>query len=310
MENSMSPFIPAAELASLVKGSHQDVALRLADEIKTESKRFGTSPAQLVATFDSHVIVMNEAGDVFRVGYETANSGKVHLTTQESLPVTVVTEKSLRTFVQAEAKAAADLFLKGMTKQANAKIASLFPLMDATLAASDDEIIGEFTESRKQARVWKGLLEGRTEQIRSYLSEDKLPAPLAPKFKKLYDGATTRDELPTFKPLVHSDMGGLIARLAAVEAQAQQALHQLATVKEEAEMAGGLEAVNQLEQYASDLLADVSEVKGFAEEAVRDFSQVDLVAKVFDSMASEVASFEVAGAFTAKMASRLAEAGR
>jgi hypothetical protein len=310
MENSLSPFIPAVELAPLLKGSHQDMALRLAEEIEAEKTRFGGAPVHLVATFDSHAIVMSEAGEVYRVAYETANSGKVHLTKQEVLPVTVVTEKTLRRFVQTEAKAAADLFLKGMVTQANAKVAALFPLMDNALAASDDEIIDGFAESRKADRLWKSMLEGRGDQIRSYISENALPAPLAAKFKKLYDGATTPEELPNFKSLVHSDLAGLIGRLSVVEAQAQEALHQLRTVKDAASEEGGSEAIAQLEQYAADLLSDVSEVKEFATEAVRDFNQVDLLAKVFDSMASEVASFEVAGAFASKMASRLAEASR
>lgn len=310
MENFPMPFIPAAELAPLLKGSHQETASRLDAEIQSDLARFGGKSASVVATFDTHALVMSESGDVYRVGYETSNSGKIYLTTQESLPITVVTDKNLRQYVRTEAKAAADLFLKGLVTQANARIAALFPLMDASLAATDDEIISSFVESRQAHHDWKELIEAREEQIQAYLSEEALPKPLQPKFTKLYDGATTEDELPNFKGLVHADMNGLIARLTTVESQAQTALAQLEQVRGAAEMEEGTEALQQLQQYVSDLLNDVTQVKTFAEESVREFRRVDLVAKVFDSMASEVASFEVAGAFASKMASRLAEAGR
>lgn len=307
----MTPFIPAIELAPLLQGSHQEKTARISDALKGELQRFGGKPVHLIATFDEHVVVMGEAGDAYKVRYELSEAGNVHFMGQEVLPVTVVTEENLRQYARAEAKVAVDLFLKGMTSQANSRIAALFPLVDEAVAASDDELIQSFVESRQSNRTWKQLLAERSDSIRNYLGESAPANPeLRPKFGKLYDGATTSAELPGFKGLVHEDVSHLLARLDVVKQQAEQSLQALRLVKEAAEAEGGTEAIAALEQYAADLLDDVGQVRDFVAESLQEFGRVDLIAKVFDSVAAEVTSFEVAGAFAVKMATRLADAGR
>ena len=306
----MTPFIPAEELSTLLRGSFQETSILVAEAIRSE-KRFGNSPVHLVATHPKHVVLMSEQGEAFRVGYEISENGTVHFTKQESLPVTVVTEANLRQYAHREAKAAVDLFLGGLTERANEKIAALLPHVDAAVALSDDELVASFRESREQARVWKQLIAEKGEGIKQYLGESAPTAPeLKPKFKKLYDGSTSKAEFPTFKGLVHEDVQHLLSRLDAVQQQAESALHAIRSVKESVVATESAEAVMSLESYAADLLDDVNTVRQFVSESVAELGQVDLLAKVFDSIASEVSAFEVAGAFAAKMATRLADAGQ
>lgn len=298
----LTPFIPAHELQTLVKGSHQDLTARIAAAV-TES--FTSQRVQVLATFNTHAIALSESGTVHKITYECALDGSVQLLKNEELPVTVVTDKTLRRYVQREAADAVGLFLKGLTAQANAKIAALAPLAEAVDLKSDLEIVCRFDESRAVATPWKLLVESRKAAITSYLSEVALPEPLQERFGALYDGSTPSDELPVFEPLVLKDMDVLLTRLAAVEEQSRKSLELLGAIKEAAIAEGQAEAVDQIELLASDLLRDVASVREFAQDAVSEFKQVDLLARVFDSVATEVASFEVASAFAHTVATRL-----
>ena len=305
MPQQLLPFVPAAELAGILAGSFQDTTVKVADALREEAHNlFGGRSAQVLGVFSDAVVVLAEGGDVLRVRYEKGTTGAVYFTGSEVLPVTVVTQKNVRRFVQNEARVAADLFIRGLTAQANEKVSAIAPLVDALNVMSDEEVLQSFAESRS-SHQWHALVEERRQYIQPLLEGETLPEPLAPKFSRLYDGSTKSEELPGFEALVTDDVEHLISRLAAVESQATAALQTARTVREQAAREGGEEVVATLEAFAADLLADVTKVKEFVVEASTEFGRVDRIAKVFDSIASEVASFEVAGAFAAKMAARL-----
>jgi len=305
MTRSVLPFVPSIELAALLAGSFQSTTSRIADALKSEaSKLFSGRGVQLLGVFPDSALVLVGESEVSRLRYSMSEVGEVHFTGTSDVDITVVTEKNLQRFIRTEARAAADLFLRGLITQANEKIVALAPLVDHAAAMSDEDILKSFAESRAD-RLWRVTLNDRAENVQKFLGEDKLPAPLSAKFKRIYDGSTTASELEGFKPLVHDDIQHLVSRLSAVEATATSALHAIRIVREQAIQAGGEEAIASLEAFASDLLSDVTQVKEFVVEAVAEFGSVDRIAKVFDSIASEVASFEVAGAFVAKTVTRL-----
>lgn len=305
MTHQQLPFVPATELAGLLAGSFQDISAKVASALREESHNlFGGQAVQVLGVFPEHVVILSDAGDVSRVRYESSAAGAIYFTGTEHLPVTVVTQKNVRRFVQKEARAAADLFIRGLTAQANEKVQALAPLIDAANVISDDDLLRSMTESRAD-RPWKTLMEDRKDRVSVLVEGVELPTPLAPKFSKLYDGSTKPSELPHYKTLVQDDVEHLLGRLTAVESQATSALQTVRSVKEQAVQEGGEAAIASLESFVTDLLADVSQVKEFVVEATAEFGQVDRIAKVFDSIASEVASFEVAGAFAAKLAARL-----
>jgi hypothetical protein len=305
MPQQLLPFVPASELAGVLAGSFQDTTVKVADALREEAHSlFGGRTAQVLGVFPDAVVVLAEGGDVLRIRYEKGTTGAVYFTGSEVLPVTVVTQKNVRRFVQNEARTAADLFIRGLTAQANEKVSALAPLVDALNVMSDEEVLQSFSESRS-AHQWHALIEERHQYIQPLLEGETLPEPLSPKFSRLYDGSTKPAELSGFEALVTDDVEHLISRLVAVESQAAAALQTARTVREQAAREGGEEVVATLEAFAADLLADVTKVREFVVEASTEFGRVDRIAKVFDSIASEVASFEVAGAFAAKMAARL-----
>jgi hypothetical protein len=305
MTRSVLPFVPSIELAQLLAGSFQDTTARITSALRTEaSNLFAGQSAQLLGVFPSFVVALVGEAELVRVKYALSESGEVYFTGTSDIDLTVVTEKNLHRFIRQEARAAADLFLRGLVDQANEKIVALAPLVDQASSVTDEDILKSFAESR-EGLLWKTTLSERADKVQKFLGEDKLPAPLSAKFKRLYDGSTAKAEMDTFKALVQDDVAHLISRLSAVEASTTSALHAIRLVRERAIQEGGEEAITSLEAFASDLLSDVTQVREFVVEAVAEFGSVDRIAKVFDSVASEVTSFEVAGAFVAKTVARL-----
>lgn len=305
MTRTVLPFVPSIELAEALAGSFQVTTVRVAAALKEEAPRlFAKRTAQLLGVFPDSILVLVGEGEVLRVRYAMSEAGEVHFTGTSDVALTVVTEKNLQRYVRNEARVAADLFMRGLVDQANARIAALAPLVDQAGVMSDGDILKSFAEGRTD-RLWKTTLSARAEKVKLFLGEDKLPPPLQPKFGRLYDGSTAPSEMDGFKALVQDDIEHLVSRLSAVEATASAALQSIRLVREQAIREGGEEAISSLEEFASDLLADVVKVKEFVVEAVAEFGSVDRIAKVFDSIASEVTSFEVASAFVAKTVTRL-----
>ena len=296
------PYIPEADLATIVRGSQQEVLRKITRELGENLSRFGGQPVTVMASFDESVVVLTDSNDVVRVGYELDSAGRVHLTRQEVLPITVVTEQNASRYLRQKALEAADLFLKGYAEAANRIVASLAPVAEAHQGVPASDIVTGYTQSLSES-AWREVFAKTSDSMRSILSEETLPDPLAPKFRKLYDGSTEKAELPAFEGLVRADTDHLIARLATVEASVVDAIHRLALKGEKTEADGA--AV----EFAESLLSDVRRMMGLVSEAAEDFA-VDEIARVFDAMATEVASFEVASAFVAKTALRLAESGR
>jgi hypothetical protein len=305
----MTPFIPARELDGLLRGSYQEANVRVAEALRGEIDRFG-GPVHLVATFQNRAVVMSESGSVFSVAYESASDGSVHILGAEPMQATVVTESNVRKFVQAEAKRAVDLFFKGLTDQALKVAKEILPLADSALLRTDEEIVNTFIESRSARGLWKQFIESRESRIQDYLGEHapKEPA-LASRYQKLYDGSTQKDELPKFKGLVEADFGVLRSRIRAVRSQTEAAKHTLTEARAVVEREGGSALASEMSGFVDDLLNDCTIVESFIDEVGQSSGRVDLLAKVFDSLGVEVTSFEVAGAFAAQMATRLADAG-
>jgi hypothetical protein len=308
----MTPFVPATELKALLKGSYQDVGLKVRLAVQENAPTFGNKPVQVLGLFADHLLVLAESSNtVVKVGYGTDSEGKVCFTSHTALPTTVVTEQSVREYVRKQSKVAADLFLKGHVAQAQEVIEAIAPLVDSNSAETDEDIVSKFLEHREQPHPWKVFVNAKKDAlIEGVLSDVSFPEALRPKFAALYDGATAKNELPSYGGLVRSDMGVLHKRLTTVQEQVQGALQQIKDAQPAAVAEGGSQAITALETLTTDLLNDVTQVRTFVQEAVQDFSQVDLLAKVFDSIAAEVAAFEVAGAFAVKMATRLADASR
>lgn len=304
MAQAFVPFIPEEELSALLDGSFQQLTASFAEAVKSDSALFGDKPVHLLGVFADYGLVLSEEGLLYKAPYEKTAEGDVRIIDAVPHTATVVTEANVRKYVQAEAQAAADLFIKGHVSRAQEKISAISSLVDAASSRSDEELLQLFSESRAEARLWKTTVEDSKEELFSYLGEDYAASPLQPKFRKLTDGTVNAEELPKYKTLVQDDVSHLVSRLDVVAEQAKAAL--LAASAHSEEVGQEDETIESLKKFSSDLLADVSQVRDFVAEATEEFTRIDLIAQLFDSIAAEVASFEVAGSFAAKTATSLA----
>jgi len=300
------PFIPPSELAEVLAGSFQEITARVVDGLQAEAHTlFGGKTFQVLGVFPDAAVVLVEGDGLSKIHYSLgAGPGVVYFTRTEPLSVTVVTEQNLQRFLRQEARAAADLFLQGLVAQAHEKIAMLAPLADSLSSRPEDPKLTAFLEGRTNP-AWKRTVRTQAERIAGIISESQLPAPMKPRFQDLYADNPAAGLAPDLQVEVAAQANELVSRLGKVAAQAEAAIQAARSVVASISDAAARQPVEALENFASSLLADAEAVKAFVSEALAEADRVDRLAQVFDSVASEVASFEVAGAFAANMAARL-----
>jgi len=86
--------VPASEIRRLTHGSYEHQAERVRGVVEAAFEK----PAELLASFDSHAVVVSE--DTFwKVAFEEADSGKLVVTTIDSIPVDVRDRKDVGDFL-------------------------------------------------------------------------------------------------------------------------------------------------------------------------------------------------------------------
>jgi len=311
MPSSDKFFLPREEILRLTTGSFEHKTVQIETAIKNEKARlFENSDPQVLGTFPTHVVVMTAAGKMFRAKYEVSDSGVVHVLAVESVKADIYPRAAMPSFLQKEAKVAADLFLKGSVTEANKKVAQLVKLVDETRSYDEKDIVNSFVESLSADRLWRRALTTRASEVKAALGEafaqfdtNKLRA----KFFKLYDGSLSEASLEQYRGLVNEDLGRLTERLDAVLSQSLGSVGSLREIS--VTMADPQnEAMTAFGSFAEDLVDDLRTTKQQLAETVQGVNGVGARGKMYDSLAEEILRFELAGAFVVQMTNRLATA--
>jgi len=312
----MSPsdkfFLPREEILRLTTGSYEQLSVRIETAIKGEQARlFENAEPEVLGTFPGYAVVQTSAGKLFRAKYECADSGAVHVLSAEPLKANIYAKAALPTFLRDEAKAVADLFLKGSVAEANKKVSLLVKLVDETRSYDETAIVASFVERLSTDRLWKRTVAARATEMRTMLGEsyeqfdsNKLRA----KFFKLYDGSLSSEKsLESYRGLVNEDLGKLTDRLNTVLTQTLGSVGSLREiVVATADSSNATMAA--FGSFAEDLVDDIRTIKQHLEETVQGVGGVDARGKMYDSLAEEILRFELAGAFVVQMTNRLATA--
>lgn len=96
MKNMPNKIIEAKELEKMSAGSYEERLSLLSAHLEENNDDFGGSVA-VIATFPSKVIVMNESGIFYSVGYGIDNRNRVSYDEIEELHVPVMTEEDMTT---------------------------------------------------------------------------------------------------------------------------------------------------------------------------------------------------------------------
>lgn len=307
-------FVPREEILKLTSNSFEHRAVKIEAVVKQEKQRlFDNAEPQVLGTFDKYAVILTDAGKVYRVQYEEAASGNLHLLSATLMNAAVYPREAMPSYLRKEAKAAADLFLKGMVGEANKKISQLAKLMDETTVYEDDKIVDPLLASIVSTRMWKQAIGEKTDaDLKQVLGESygKIDSQkLRAKFFKLYDGSMQGSELEKYRGLVNEDVGHLMGRMDVVF---DQALKSVGTLREFSEKVRDdeRETVSAFVAFVEDLAEDVRQVKKTVAETLQGVDSVSSLGRLYDTLAEELLRYEIAGGFAVQMTTRLATASR
>ena len=307
-------FVPTQEVQKLLFGSYEHLIARVDEAVQEESSQlFGSNcEAKTLGVFPGYAVVGNDSGKFVRVQFEDLQGKKLRLTGHESVEVPIVTESNLGSFVVEEAGRAVEEFLKGDTESAQARVRGLSFFIEENPESSEKALVESWIASVSSERPWRRLYKEQTQKIRKFLWGELTSLEenrLSPKFKKLYDGSTTDDELESFRETVESDLLYIAERadaLAGVIAVAVEGtdglLPQLADPEDDA-------VLTLFSTFAEDLVEDLRGVKHVASEASQNVGCVSCLAELHDNLATGLYDYEVAGRFIERMAVKLKDAG-
>jgi hypothetical protein len=222
-----------------------------------------------------------------------------------------VTKENLDTFGKEEAGRAVDDILNGNLDSAQERVRGLTFFVEERTEPSENELVESWIASMSSERPWRKTYKEQTQKIRKFLWGELTSLEenrLSPKFKKLYDGSTSDEELEAFRETVESDLlyiaeraGALIGVIEAAVEGTQDLLPQLADPEDDA-------VLTLFSTFAEDLAEDLRGVKHVASEASKDVGCVSCLAELHDNMATGLYDYEVAGRFIERMAAKLKDA--
>lgn len=304
-------FVPRDEVLKLTKGSFEHLAVRVEQAVKTEKARlFENAEVQVLGTFAKHAVVLTDAGKVFHAQFEESASGEIRFISAVEADAVVVPRDSMSKFLKKEAKAVADLYLKGLVSEANRRMNQLAKLVDANAVFDDGKIVENFIEELTRDTDWRRQVSAETGSVRQVLGEvvEELSSKkLRAKFFKLYDGSLSGAELEHYRGLVNEDLGHLMGRVEAVREQTLESISKLREVVEKVPESER-ETVRAFEGFVAEFSADLVSLPGALSETVQGVESVGALGKLFDAVAEELLRYEVAGAFAVQMTNRLATA--
>jgi hypothetical protein len=312
---SVTSFVPRDEIKKLAYGSYEQLTLQVESAIEqAKEKLFGTaSPIELLATFSGYALVLSEDARVFRVRYEKAQNGDVLPIQVEDVDVPAYKADTLPRFVKREAGAYVDAFLSGARSSAKEHLSTLTAFVHpepAPLAPA--KVTETFEHLVKGERGWKKVYSERIGQIHETV-KDVMPGlnerRTTEKFLRLRDGSIPSAELPKYESLVRSDLKYIAGRVDSALSLTEDSMKLLKgavpALKDEKDP-----TIKMFQSFSEDYLEDLRGVRKALTEAENHISAVSDFATIYDTLAAQLFSYEVAGQFVSAMARRLSEVSK
>lgn len=301
-------FVPREEIQKVSVNSFEHRKVRIEQLIQQEKTHyFQSAEPQIVATFESHAVVLTDDGRAFKVQFEEAATGAYEILAVEPAAVQVYEREAMPAYLRKEARAAADLFLKGLVAESNRKIAQISALMDGSTAFEDARVVDPVIQLVKSSAAWKKAIGEKSEaDLKGLLAEsfDTIVAnELRPKFSKLYDGTIVGPELEKFRKLVEGDIGTLMGRMKLVFEQVCGALVSLQALQLQSEEQR--KTVDSFKSFVEDLGEDLRKVQEAVAESLPGLEGVGAFGQLYDALAEELSLREMAGTFVVRFTDKL-----
>lgn len=310
---SVTSFVPRDEIQKLAHGSYEQLTSQVESAIEKSRERLfgGSPPIEVLATFNGYALVLSEDARVFRVRYEKAQNGDVAPIAAEEVDIPAYKADTVPRFVKREAGAYVDAFLSGARSSAKEHLSTLTAFVrPEPLPLAPAKVTETFEHLVNGERGWKKVYKERIGQIHETV-KDVMPGlnehRTTEKFKRLRDGSIPANEFPKYEGLVRSDLKYLAGRVNSILLNAEDSMRLLKgavpALKEEKDP-----TVKMFQSFSEDYLEDLRGVRKALTEAENHISQVADFATIYDTLASQLFTYEVAGQFVSAMARRLSEA--
>ena len=309
----MTRFVPTEEMLRLTRGSYESLISSLDEAVQAQAESlFGSKvETHVLGTFPGYALVAAaDDGRCLRVKYEQASGGGIHIVQTESIDVPSYDEENLDEFLQTESEKVLDLFRKGSVEEAEDRLRSLVTFTGKWTGPKAD-LTESWFEALHRGRPWLRLYEARKDRIHRALW-DNLKAledsRLRPKFQRLYDGSSIKEDLAGYRDLVVDEFGTLNTRINELKQKIQGAYAAIRVTTPRMEEAGEGDMMTTFTAFAEDLLEDLSRINTIATEAPEQVNRLDLLGRLYDQTVERFYKMEVAGGFISQMATRLSEA--
>ncbi len=297
MQKPMDMMIESKIIRQMSEGSYEERMTAIVNAIE-ETEDFGK--VALIATHPSRVIVLDEDGVFYSVGYMINNENHVRLKRPEPMDVSMMApEEVSRTVV--------DDFFDGkslresvgrMVKQAIRKKKTEFEIVQENLS----ELLG--------ASVWTEYLDENRSRMTAVAFDASLGSPIIeskPKFMQVYEGQDEgtegqRDEII----MALSKLESRLSRLYVVVAEGFDEYETIAGGDRDQEAD---QLLGQFEAFAEDYLMHLGKVGGFISESIgrRAPSCAACAALVYDRIAERVVDLELGGRLIRKISAEFTQ---
>jgi hypothetical protein len=299
-------------LARLTANSMESV-MGAVDEVVTENAALfgGTSDTvRTIATYPSHLIVVNEDGEFYRAKWSRTDNGGVVLSEIEEIDVPVYDARSLGPQVRQESVAAAKALLNGDMDTADEKLRGLYRLVKSGVRLTAEGVEDLYHQQMAEDSDWVLALRERAEEIRTFLGTDAIRIEsMKPRFESLLDGSVTEQQAEPQRTVVADALGRLSSDLVTMRtriALAKQVTegHKLRGDEKAESGPTAADFVDFVSSFSEDLDAMIG-VLGDAQVVAED-GCIKCLARLHDGLSARMYEWGLATAFCEKLARRFA----
>ena len=304
MEFSSGKMIEASVMQKLSEGSYEQRMTAICVALEEKSETFGGSVA-VVATFPSKVVVMNENGIFYSVGYNIDNSERVNFDDIDEMSVPLITEKDVRrnavnsffesddSLKEAVAGMMRDLFVKGSAPK-----------------TSLEKITESMSLLFESGNMWRRYVDDNRPVLAQIAFDPSLGSPrieTKPCFENILDGSMEGD-MEGVREEVGSALSKLEGRLTRLYENTADSIENYEKVASGERDQEADQLLGRFEEFSSDYLDYLGKVGGFVSESISKNSSgcVACGALVHDEVAKRVVDLELGGRLIRKISAEFA----
>jgi hypothetical protein len=251
----------------------------------------------LVGTFPKAAVVVSKSGRFKRIVFEKTEEGLIARVEEEAVPI-ISKEEANAVLNEAAQDVVGDL-LEGQNTSER-----LLLLADkvGSRPLSEGDTVDKAVASIGSPRPWRQIYEEKKDVFYREVGAgaEEVVGKVKPTFARLYETEQDEEFLEKFLPLVREKLKKLAESLDDLAFAVESSLESLSDCFVDRGFAF----------FVADLAADLKVLEETASNAVIQLTESDSMGRLYDTIAAEFSSYELAGRFVQEVATRLVQEGR